>query len=113
MCRIPISERSPERRNAARYNLRLPVLFHWKDGEERTNGGFTRDVGLKGALILSKVCPPVGTNVRVEVLIPSPDRHGEDLRIECIAKITRVVEKSGCQAFGIHGTLDDKYLSQQ
>ena len=96
-----------------RYNLRLPVIFHWKDGKERTEGGFTSDVGLDGALILSRVGPPVGSEVRLEVLIPSPIRNGEELRIECIGRVTRVVEMPGFRIFGVQATFDDDHLSRR
>lgn len=102
-----------QRRAAVRYKLRLPVLFHWNDGKEHTEGGFTIDVALDGALILSSKCPPVGSDVRIVVLIPSPDQSGEELRIECIGKVTRLVEQPGCSAFGVHGMFDDDHLTRQ
>jgi PilZ domain len=107
----PILERSLQRRAAVRYKLRLPVIFHWNDGTEHTGAGFTSDVALDGALILSSRCPSVGSDVRIEVLIPSPDRSGEELRIECIGRVTRVVEQPGCNAFGVQGMFDDDHLT--
>ena len=80
----------PERRAAVRYRLRLPVIFHWNDGADRTEGGFTCDVAADGALILSSKCPPIGADVRIEVLVPSPDQSAEEIRIECIGKVKRV-----------------------
>jgi hypothetical protein len=109
----PVLERSLQRRTAVRYKLRLPVIFRWNDGIEHTSGGFTSDVALDGALILSTKCPPVGTNVRIEVLIPSPDQSGEELRIECAGIVTRVVEQAGCNAFGVQGMFDDDHLTRQ
>lgn len=109
----PILERSLQRRSAVRYKLRLPVIFHWNDGKEHTEGGFTSDVALDGALILSSKCPPVGSEVRIEVLIPSPDHSDEELRIECVGTVTRVVEQPGYSAFGVHGIFDDDHLSRQ
>jgi len=76
-------------------------------------GGFTNDVALDGALILASNCPPVGTEVRLEVLIPSPDQNGEDLRIKCIGQVTRVFHPPGHTAFGVHGTFDDDHLTRQ
>ncbi len=35
-----------------RYKLQLPVIFRWNDGAEQTEGGFTSDVAVDGALIL-------------------------------------------------------------
>ena len=54
-----------QRRTAVRYKLRLPVIFHWNDGFEHTSGGFTSDVSLEGALILSKESPPVGARASI------------------------------------------------
>jgi hypothetical protein len=108
----PVLERSQQRRTALRYKLRLPVIFHWNDGIEHTEGGFTNDVALDGALILSSKCPPVGSEVRIEILLPSPDLSDEDLRIECTGKVTRVLEQTGYSAFGVHGVFDDDHLTR-
>jgi hypothetical protein len=102
-----------QRRAAVRYKLRLPVIFHWNDGTERTEGGFTSDVALDGALILSSRCPPVGANIRIEVLLPSPDPGGEEIRIECVGKVTRVLEHSGAGSFGVHGFFNDDQLTRR
>jgi hypothetical protein len=110
---VPILERGLQRRSALRYMLRLPVIFHWNDGREHTEGGFTSDISLDGALILTSRCPPIGTAVRIEVLIPSPDRRGEELRIECIGKVTRVIDHPGFSAFGVQGVFDDDHLTRQ
>jgi PilZ domain len=109
----PILERSLQRRTAVRYKLQLPVIFHWNDGTEHTAGGFTSDVALDGALILSSKCPPIGSEVRIEVLLPSPDQSAEELRIECTGTVTRILEQQGCKAFGVHGIFDDDHLTRQ
>jgi PilZ domain len=109
----PILERSLQRRAAVRYKLQLPVIFHWNDGKEHTAGGFTSDVALDGALILSSKCPPIGSEVRIEVLLPSPDHSGEELRIECTGKVTRIMEQPGYNAFGVHGVFDDDHITRQ
>ena len=98
-----------QRRATVRYKLRLPVIFHWNDGTQHTEGGFTSDVALDGALIFSTKCPPVGSDIRIEVLVPSPDQSGDELRIECIGKVTRVAEQAGC--FGVHGKFDNDHLT--
>jgi len=101
------------RRSAARYKLRLPVIFYWDNGEEHAGAGFTIDVALDGALISTSKCPPVGASVRIEVLIPSPNRSDEELRIECIGIVTRVVEQFGFRLFGVHGSFDDDHLTRR
>ncbi len=105
-----LNESGLQRRSAVRYRLRLPVIFHWGDGNERTEGGFTNDVALDGALIFSANCPPVGSDIRIEVLVPSPDLSGDELRIECNGKVTRVADQAGC--FGVRGTFDDDHLTR-
>jgi hypothetical protein len=95
-----------------RYKLRLPVIFHWYDGAEHTEGGFTTDVALDGALILSSRCPPVGANIRIEVLIPSPDQSAEEIRVECLGKVTRVADHLGSSFFGVRGKFNDDHLTR-
>jgi hypothetical protein len=102
-----------QRRSAVRYKLQLPVIFHWMDGVEHTAGGFTSDVALDGALIQSAVCPPVGCDVRIEVLIPSPDLSRYQLRIQCSGKVTRNVSQCGGRSFGVRGFFDDDNITRQ
>lgn len=102
-----------QRRVAVRYKLRLPVIFSWNDGQEHTGGGFTSDVSLDGALILSGKCPPSGSSIRLEILLPSPDYSGEELKIECTGEVTRVEERAGHVAFGVHCVFDDDHLTRQ
>jgi hypothetical protein len=104
---IPISQR----RAAARYQLRLPVIFHWSDQTHHTEGGFTRDVGRDGAFIISSKCPPVGSDVWIEILLPSLDEASPELRVECMGKVTRVESGFGYKGFGVCGQFDDDQLS--
>lgn len=66
----PTLERAAQSRTAVRYKLQLPVIFHWNNGQEHTEGGFTSDVALDGALILCSKLPPTGSAVRVEIFFP-------------------------------------------
>lgn len=102
----------PDRRTTVRYKLRLPVIFHWNDGTERTEGGFTSEVALDGALVLSCKCPPIGSDVRMELLIPSPDSSAEEIRIECTGRVTRVWELPGLAYFGVQGMFDEEHLTR-
>lgn len=98
------------RRTTVRYKLQLPVIFHWKEGGEYTGGGFTSDVALDGALINSSTCPPVGTDVLIEVLLLSPVEGGQEMRIQCAGKVTRVVDQGNFKSFGVRGDFDDDHL---
>lgn len=108
----PDANKGLQRRAAVRYRLRLPVIFHWNDGQDHTEGGFTVDVALDGAFIVSSRCPPVGSDVRIEVLLPSLDDASE-MRIECAGRVMRVVNGAGGVGFGVRGTFDDDHLTQQ
>jgi hypothetical protein len=66
-----------------------------------------------GALIFSSRCPPVGADVRIEVLVPSPDHSAEEIRIECIGKVTRVRVQHGSAYFGVHGFFSEDQLTRQ
>lgn len=103
----------PERRVAKRYRLRLPIIFHWNDGRDHTEGGFTGDVAVDGAVIFSSRCPPVGADVRIEVLVPSPDHSAEQIRIECIGKVLRVWDQHGSVGFAVCGFFNDDQLTRQ
>lgn len=100
-----------DRRSSVRYKLQLPVIFHWNEDGERTGGGFTSDVALDGALINSSRCPPVGSDVRIEILILSPVQGGQDMRIQCVGKVTRVVDQGDFMSFGVRGDFDDDHLT--
>lgn len=107
---LSIAQHNPQRRTAVRYKLHLPVIFHWNDGVEHTEGGFTCDVALDGTLICSTRCPDVESEVQIEVLIPSPDRRDEEVRIQCVGRVKRVWIKDGRAYFGVEGGFDDDHL---
>jgi hypothetical protein len=97
-------------RSAIRYKLHLPVIFRWFDGTSHTEGGFTYDVSVNAALILSKTCPPVGTELRIEFLIPCPDNQNEEIRIAGTGKVLRVTERPA--SFGVRIVFDDDQITR-
>jgi hypothetical protein len=98
-------------RTAVRYKLQLPVIFRWTEGSEvRTGAGFTCDVGVDGALIQSSSCPPTGSAIHVEVLIPSPDEGREQLRVQCSGTVTPASRNSGGHSFSVKGLFDDRHI---
>jgi hypothetical protein len=108
-----VIEGTLQRRSTVRYRLHLPVIFHWNDGGECMGGGFTYDVALDGALICSATCPPIGSEVRIEVLIPSPNQNSEQLRIQCVGMVTRSVRRDDCKCFGVRGFFNDDHITRQ
>lgn len=107
----PVLERKVRHRAAAKYRLRLPAIFHWDDGSEHTECGFTNEVSVDGALIVCSKCPPIGSNVRVEVLLPSPDSDAGDIRIECKGKVICIQDHVACSTFGVQGIFSDDELT--
>jgi hypothetical protein len=93
--------------------LRLPVIFHWNEGSQQTEGGFTCDVALDGAMIRSSRCPPVGSDVRIEVLLPAPYQSGEELRIHCTGRVIRMENHGVFASFAVVGDFRDEDLTQQ
>lgn len=61
-----------DRRGATRYPLRLVVTFSWKDeiGAVRGGEGESRDINGRGIYVHSKLIPPVGAPVEMNVLLP-------------------------------------------
>ncbi len=102
---------SSRRRAAVRYQLRLPVIFHWSDQTHHTEGGFTRDVARDGAFIVSSQCPPVGSDVCIQILLPSLDEPPREFRVECMGKVTRVEAGFGYKGFDVCGQFDDDQLT--
>jgi hypothetical protein len=96
-----------ENKRAIRYKLRLPVIFRWGDEEDYVAGGFTRDIAQNAAYVLSNKCPPVGSVVRIEVLVPLFDSFPAALHIEGIGKVTELIEDKGSSGFVFHGSFDD------
>jgi hypothetical protein len=107
---LQANESALQRRSAVRYQLQLPVIFHWNDGVEHTEGGFTCDVALDGALIRSAVSPPVGAKVQVEVLLMTAGQSSIGVRVQCSGTVTRVSDLNGMPAFGVQGVFDDDNL---
>lgn len=65
-------EQRKERRKHVRYHVRVPVLFTWKKrgGAVFRCEGITRDISLRGAYVLSAICPPVDTFIEIRIILP-------------------------------------------
>ncbi len=105
---LVITDYKKPRKSVMRYRCQLPVTFNWQEEGQHIGAGFTRDVSLDGALIQSTVSPPVGCEVSVEILVPSPNEDGKQLRVQCTGKVNRVVRQSGGYSFGVRGFFEDR-----
>ena len=109
---LVLTDHNRQRRAAVRYSLQLPVIFNWQEDEKHTGGGFTSDVSLEGALIQSTVCPPMGCEISIEILVPSPNDFRQQLRVQCQGKVTRIARYFGGYSFGVKGYFDDRQITR-
>jgi hypothetical protein len=80
----------------ARKSMRFPVEAHaefwWWDekGVYRKTAGRSRNVSVRGAFVVTTVCPPVGAKVGLTVSIPDSPDTSDALRIELAGRVLRV-----------------------
>ncbi len=81
-----------ELRRATRFQVHAPVIFHWIDqeGVQRQAGGFARDISTGGVFVLSEVPPPIGTVVRLELMLPRLEAAARGWQLKASGKVVRV-----------------------
>lgn len=81
-----------ERRGATRYPLRLVVTFSWKDevGVVRGSEGESRDINGRGIYVQSKVVPPVGSPVEMNVLLPQLASLKRQAELHAQGRVVRI-----------------------
>ena len=94
-----------ERRNAVRYRLRVPAVFRWEnEGVSSHNEALTRDISVKGAYLLSNECPPLRSNVKVDIIV-SASAGNPKAWLRGAMQVSRIEEQSGCgHGFSLVGT---------
>jgi|SRR5215469_2833350 len=108
---LVITDYRKPRRSAVRYRCQLPVIFNWHEEGQRSGAGFTCNVSLDGALIQSPVSPPIGCDILVEILVPSPNEIGKQLKVQCTGKVNRIVRQPGGCRFGVRGFFADQIFA--
>ena len=93
-----------ERRTSRRFSLALPVLFRWTDSTEHYDVGDCGNAGLNGMFILSASCPPIGTQVEVEMNIPAFDLIPRQCQLRCTGRVMRIDQLRG---FAVVGRIED------
>lgn len=86
-----------EMRRELRYRLDIPTLFSWQNEQRRRlyAEGITRDISVLGAFIVTATCPPMQTQIEVEVVLPSLAGNKSVVRIKGEARVIRVEHRSG------------------
>src|SRR5271163_3156536 len=107
---IMVITSKPECGGAVRYTLRLPAIFRWDDGVDHVEGGFTEEIGQDTALVFSSKCPPVGSEIRIEVLVSLPESYPGALRIGAEGKVTEIIYVDTCSGFRFRGRFDDEQI---
>lgn len=92
-----------EHRRSPRFEVHVPVIFHWVDesGTQQRGGGFTRDVSESGVFAWCEgECPPRGTNIRIALLLPGIEPTSKAWRMESTGHVVRTIDDvPGAQGF--------------
>jgi hypothetical protein len=85
-----------DRRQATRFDLKLPVILRWRDGDRmREAHTMSQDVSSNGIYFLLSEGIQDGTNVEVEMTLPSQITRAGPVRVRCLGRIQRCEEPQG------------------
>ena len=81
-----------ERRGTTRYPLRLVVTFSWKDeiGIVQGSQGESRDINGRGIYVHSKLIPPIGSAVEMNVLLPQLESLKRQAELHAEGRVVRI-----------------------
>lgn len=87
---------APERRRAARYQLRAPVTFKLVRDQIVTHGaGFVHDISTESVFVLCPLLPVVGDLIEIEILLLPFETRDANLALTSTGLVVRVEGKSG------------------
>src|ERR1700722_11901899 len=91
-----VGSKANDRRSALRHALHARAIFAWEDasGERRESRGHTRDLGQRGAFVLTEQCPPRGACVSLSIFLPVVGPETRIMRMEVEAQVLRINAKS-------------------
>lgn len=78
------------RRKYRRMKIEIPVLFSWPNSPRITANGLTRDVSSSGIFIITNSAPPLGSLVKLVVLVRRSGALASDLRITTSGRVLRI-----------------------
>ena len=96
-----------ERRTRRRFGLVLPVIFHWSDGIERSGVGYSRNIGLGGIFIVASHCPPVATEIRIEVVMTAFEPEPKEFLLRHTGRVVRIRAEEELLCFAVAGRFED------
>lgn len=89
-----------EQRAFRRFKLVVPALFRWKDEAEHHEVGCCMNIAAAGIFILTSRCPPAGSRVEIEVVLPAFDPASTETRLHCVGRVTRVQSADELTGYG-------------
>src|SRR5437879_3358942 len=91
-----------ERRGSKRFRLRLAVVFSWRDtqGIVQSSEGSSSNIGGRGIYVRTKLAPPVGTAVEMNVFLPQPAYDIRAAEIHAKGQVTRIDQGPLAQTWG-------------
>jgi hypothetical protein len=91
-----MKESITERRRSKRFRLRLAVVFSWRDaqGMVQSGEGSSFDISSRGIYVRTKMAPPVGTSVEMNVFLPQPAYDIHAAEIHAKGNVTRIDQES-------------------
>ena len=95
-----------ERRGSKRFRLRLAVVFSWRDthGIVQSSEGSSSNISSRGIYVRTKVAPPVGTAVEMNVFLPQPAYDIRAAEIHAKGQVTRIDRGPLAQTYGFAAT---------
>jgi hypothetical protein len=91
-----------ELRNRVRYRLSADAVFSWEgpNGIRLSGEGVTRDISVAGAFIFTRMCPPVGATLDLEIFLTSfSGGRGRTVQITTEARVIRVEHSGNVEGF--------------
>ncbi len=88
-----------ERRGAARFRLRLAVVFSWRDeyGIVQGSEGWSRDLSSRGIYVRTKIAPPEGSSIEMNVFLPQLGYEIRTAEIHAKGRVVRIDRRAaGC-----------------
>ena len=109
----PMIGGSVNRRGSVRFELHMPVICRWRDGQGGPHeiGGFSRDISTAGVFVASPAPPPEETDVTLEVLLPAlggAASHG--LQLQSAGKVVRVDHGMAAPGFAVRCEFESRRL---
>jgi len=94
-------ERAVELRRIKRYNVQAPAFFSWKNSEGGSQAaeGMTRDISTQAVFVLARNCPAAGSQLRIDLLLPSLRSKKPGVRLRGEGVMLRV-DYSGSEISG-------------